>query len=340
MKNINTEIIKVNSKNPENKIIRKAAYLIRKGDIVAFPTETVYGLGANAFDARAVKKIFHAKGRPSDNPLIVHISDMRMANDLVEEIPKRAIPLMEKFWPGPLTLVMKKKKNVPDAVTAGGNTVGIRMPNHKIALALIAQSRTPLAAPSANTSTRPSATEAKHVREDMEGKIPLILDGGRTQIGVESTVLDLSGHIPALLRKGKITKKDIEKIIGPVADRTQKTRGRVKSPGQKYMHYAPKAELVLVRGGVRSMRNAVREFRKKDPYVVTFSERKNMYPFAKKVFVLGKGKDEISAAKKFFSVVRRCDASGADVILVEAPSRRGVGDALYDRISRGAKRIV
>ncbi len=335
-----TEVLKVNRKNPEKGKIERAANLIQRGELVAFPTETVYGLGANAFDARAVKKIFKAKGRPADNPLIVHISDMDMLDALVERIPEKAIPLMEKFWPGPLTLVMKKKRNVPDAVTAGGNTIGVRMPKNRIARALIKKSGTPIAAPSANASTRPSPTEANHVYEDLSGRIPLILDGGKTDVGIESTVLDLTSRTPAILRKGKIARSDVKKVIGAVVDHTQKKRGKVKSPGQKYRHYAPKAKLVFAREGISAVRRFISKNKEKKVFVITHLERKNSHRGAYRTLPWGKKSNVSAAARKFFSLLRRCDQEGADVILIENPPRKGIGDALYDRISRGGKRIV
>ncbi len=335
-----TEIIKIHTKKPEKSTIRKAASLIKRGKIVAFPTETVYGLGANALDAGAVKRIFNAKGRPADNPLIVHISDETMLHLIAKEIPSRALSLMKKFWPGPLTIVLKKKNSVPSAVTAGGDTIAVRMPDHPVAYALIKEAGVPIAAPSANASTRPSPTTAAHVIEDMNGKIPLILDGGKTHIGIESTVLDLTTRTPALLRKGKITLSEIEKTIGPVLLHTEKTRGRIKSPGQKYRHYAPKAELLVVSGGVRAIRRVVREHSPARIFVITFFEKKEKYAKAFRTFALGKKNDTDTAAKNFFSFLRRCDKEGADIIIVEEPPKKGVGDALIDRISRAASRKI
>jgi L-threonylcarbamoyladenylate synthase len=335
-----TRIIRVDSKKPRKRIIYNAVKTIKNGELVAFPTETVYGLGANAFDARAVRKIFKAKGRPADNPLIVHVSDERMLKLVVEEIPVKAVPLMKKFWPGPLTIVFRKKKQIPNVVTAGGNTVAVRVPSHPVALALIKKAGVPIAAPSANMSTRPSPTEARHVYEDFNGKIPLILDGGKTDIGVESTVLDLTTKVPILLRKGKITKRDIEKVIGVIKIYTKKTKGVVKSPGQKYKHYAPKASLILVRGGVKIVKKIISKYNKKNIFIITFSENKNKYPGVRETYILGKKWNTVVAAKKFFSLLRECDKNGADIIIVEAIIEKGVGEALMDRISRAASMIV
>lgn len=335
-----TEIIKIHTKKPEKSTIRKAASLIKRGKIVAFPTETVYGLGANALDARAVKRIFNAKGRPADNPLIVHISDGTMLHLIAKEIPSHAFLLMEKFWPGPLTIVLKKKNSIPSVVTAGGDTIAVRMPDHPVAYALIKEAGVPIAAPSANASTRPSPTTAAHVIEDMNGKTPLILDGGKTHIGIESTVLDLTTRTPALLRKGKITLSEIEKIIGSVVPHTEKKNGRIKSPGQKYRHYAPKAKLILVSGGVRAVRRVMREYTASRIFVITFFEKKERYSEAFRTFVFGRKNDTDIAGKNFFSLLRRCDRGGADIIIVEEPPKNGVGDALIDRISRAASRKI
>lgn len=335
-----TEVIKINSKKIERKVVEKAALFIKKGELVAFPTETVYGLGANAFNARAVRKIFKAKKRPADNPLIVHIGDKETLRKIAREIPEKAVPLMKKFWPGPLTLVFKKTKKIPYVVTGGGETVAVRMPSHPIALELIRKSMCPIAAPSANTSTRPSSTRASHVRDDFDGVIPLILDGGKTNIGVESTVLDLSSLHPTLLRKGEISRTDLEKVIGKIYVHTNKKNGIVKSPGQKYRHYAPKAFLILAQHGEKSVNRALRVYKNKKVFVITFSERKKSYPSAEETHVWGAKGDVVSAAKKFFEIVRECDKKGADVIIVEKILEKGVGEALMDRISRSASKII
>lgn len=332
-----TKVVRIDSKKIKQKAIEKAASLIQKGELVAFPTETVYGLGANAFNARAVKKIFKTKGRPADNPLIVHICDKDMLATVVKEIPEKAFSLIKKFWPGPLTIILKKKNRIPNVVTAGGNTVAVRMPNHPVALALIQKSGVPIAAPSANISTRPSPTLAKHVYEDFKEKIPLILDGGHTNIGIESTVVDLTENPPILLRKGKITKREVENVIGPVLLSIEKRKGKkVRSPGQKYRHYAPKAKLLLVSGGSAAVKKNIARYQKEKVCVITFAEKKELYKEAYKTFVFGKRNDPISAAKVFFSLLRVCDRKNADVIIVEPPSKKGVGDALRDRISRAA----
>ena len=259
-----TRIIRIaesgGQKNADKKI-SYAAQIIRRGGIVAFPTETVYGLGANALDTKAVRKIFRAKGRPSDDPLIVHIADEHQLYELASYVPLQAKILMDKFWPGPLTIVLRKSKKVPRITTGGLDTVAIRMPSHSVALELLCAAGVPIAAPSANLFGRPSPTSAQHVLEDLNGKINAVLDGGRTRIGVESTVLDLSGKTPELLRPGKITIGQLQKIIGKIKVhplvRSQPRKGGKKaaarSPGLSYRHYAPAAEVILVEGPKNSL---------------------------------------------------------------------------------------
>ncbi|MEK6958364.1 MAG: L-threonylcarbamoyladenylate synthase, partial [archaeon] len=253
---MNTKILKIDSRKPEAKKILEAARIIRKGGLVAFPTETVYGLGANAFNTEAVRKIFRAKGRPFDDPLIVHVCSEKQVYELAEEVAFEAKVLMDKFWPGPLTIVMRKSKKVPAITTANLGTVAIRMPKNRIACALIRKAGVPIAAPSANTFSRPSPTTAGHVLADLKGKIPLILDGGTTRIGIESTVIDLSGKKPVLLRPGAVTLEQLQKTIGKVQvhGAVKSTPGKNKkkifalAPGMKYRHYAPKAKVILVFG--------------------------------------------------------------------------------------------
>ncbi len=236
--------------NPES--IRQAAIILKEKGLVAFPTETVYGLGGDALDQHAAAKIYAAKGRPSDNPLIVHIADTDAVYKLAKEVPDKAKLLMEAFWPGPLTIILPKKEIVPDGTTGGLNTVAIRMPSHPVALSLIRESGLYIAAPSANTSGRPSPTLADHVMEDMKGRIEMILDGGAVGIGIESTIVDLTGDIPVILRPGFITKSMLEEIVGEVtidpALIEPDPNLRPKAPGMKYTHYAPKGELTIVEG--------------------------------------------------------------------------------------------
>ncbi|NMA48987.1 MAG: threonylcarbamoyl-AMP synthase, partial [Tissierellia bacterium] len=258
-----TKIRKLDPNNIDKKILNEAVQIVRAGGTVVFPTETVYGLGANGLNEEAVMKIFKAKGRPADNPLILHIYSIGHVEALVKNIPETAEKCMEAFWPGPLTILFKKSSKVPKIITAGLDTVAIRMPKNNIALELIKEANIPIAAPSANVSGRPSPTSAKHVIDDLDGKVDMIIDGGDTGIGIESTVLDLSGDIPVILRPGAVTIEDLKKIIPNVkfdpstsfdAGTSQEDENIFpKSPGQKYRHYAPKAEMILFTGDIENI---------------------------------------------------------------------------------------
>src|SRR5512137_2047426 len=243
-----TFVVKVSPKAPQKKLILTAAEVLRRGGLVAFPTETVYGLGADALNADAVKQIFVAKGRPLDNPIIVHIASVADLKALTSHVPERASLLIDRFWPGPLTLILQKSPDVPDDVTGGLGTVAVRMPQNKIALALIKALGHPIAAPSANLSGRPSGTTAEHVLQDFAGKIDMILDGGPVTVGVESTVLDLSRKPPAILRPGAITQEDLEPLLGRVV-MGRGAESKKRSPGTRYRHYSPKARVTLVELG-------------------------------------------------------------------------------------------
>ncbi len=248
-----TEILTVDELKPQPELIRHAADIIKRGGLVAFPTETVYGLGGNALDPSAAEKIYAAKGRPSDNPLIVHISDTDELPALVSDIPEAARLLMDRYWPGPMTLILPKSDLVPAQTTGGLDTVAVRMPSHPVAAALIRASGVPIAAPSANRSGRPSPTQASHVRDDLGGRIDLILDGGHVGIGVESTIIDVTGPVPVLLRPGFISLKMLEELLGTVSVDTASIGpmdpdAHPKAPGMKYRHYAPLADMTLIRG--------------------------------------------------------------------------------------------
>ena len=257
-----TKVVKIDSANIDDAAMKEACDLIRAGELVAFPTETVYGLGANALDEEAAKKIYAAKGRPTDNPLIAHIADFSDLKPLVAEIPEAAGKLMEAFWPGPMTLILPKADCIPDAVSAGLDTVGIRLPANADARRLIRAAGCPIAAPSANRSGRPSPTTALHVLEDMDGRIPLILDGGVCQVGVESSVIDATGEVPVILRPGGITPEMVERVLGHVrVDEHVMSPLRegdvARSPGMKYKHYAPKAKTVIFSGAPEHVVSAI-----------------------------------------------------------------------------------
>lgn len=309
--------------------LAEAAKLLRAGEVVAFPTETVYGLGANALDETALQKIYEAKGRPSDNPLIVHIASREQLAQLVSAIPERAEKLMQAFWPGPLTLVFPKSNMVPNIITASGETVAIRWPSHPVALDLIRLSGVPIAAPSANLSGKPSPTRAEHVLEDMDGRIPLILDGGQTDIGLESTVLDVSGEIAVLLRPGKITKEELEEILGEEVFTFKQTEGVARSPGMKYRHYAPNATVVLF-----SDLSEVTLANEQHTALLSLDTLPSQSVKVQKDFA----GDRQRFARELFSTLRELDEQGMERIYIERVELSGLGQAIMDRLNRAAER--
>ncbi len=334
-------IVKLDSKNPDISIIQKAGEIIRKGGLVAFPTETVYGLGANALDRKAVRKIFEVKGRHFDNPLIVHISDLEDLSKLAKDIPSEAIVLVKKFWPGPLTLILKKTKVVPNATTANLDTVAIRMPKDKIALELIRASGVPIAAPSANLSGRPSPTTAQHVLEDFDDKIDLILDGGPTKIGLESTVLDLTTTSPLILRPGGLSLEKIRSVLKNVELHPsllgEKFAGEVRSPGMKYRHYAPRARLILVRRGMDRMIEKFKGEGKRVGILIT-SENKGKFKDADVTLVVGSKNNLEQIARNLFRVLRQFDLLNVDVILSETFPKKGLGLAIMNRLKKASSK--
>lgn len=321
-----------------DKRLRVAARFIQEGKLVAFPTETVYGLGADALNESAVRRIFKAKGRPADNPLIVHIASIEWLFELARKVPEKAIRLAEKFWPGPLTLVLPRNPRVPDVATSGLDTVAVRMPAHPIALALIRLSERPIAAPSANISGRPSPTDAEHVVEDFYGRIECVVDGGPTPIGVESTVLDLTGSKPVLLRPGGLTLEEIEKVVGEVGIHPAvkgKEVGLARAPGMKYRHYSPSAQVIVVEGEKEAVRRKidelVREFRERGMRVgvmATESHRADAF------FYLGH--NDIEVARNVFRALRELDKAGVDVIIAEGIEEKGLGLAVMNRLRKAA----
>lgn len=305
-----------------------AAEFLRDGELVAFPTETVYGLGADALQVRAVEKIFEAKGRPSDNPLIVHVAEPAQAARLSVDIPSVARRMMDAFWPGPLTVILPKADAVPEIVTAGLSTVGVRCPKHPVAQPFLAACDTPVAAPSANRSGRPSPTTWEAVREDLDGRIACILQGGRTNAGVESTVVDCTSTPPTVLRPGAISVEVLREVVGPVrteADEEEQTT--VRSPGTRHRHYAPRATVVLVEGPSEATPGA------KAAYIGL--ER----PETAESFGLVQTVDSLEAyARELFHFFRECDGQGLAVIHAQVVSEEGLGRALNDRLRRAAAR--
>ena len=347
-KKVKTEVLRINSKKPDDGIIERASSLIRSGEIVAFPTETVYGLGANALDPLAISKIYQIKGRPSDNPLIVHIGDLNMLSGLVSTIPPREMRMIKKFWPGPITLIFKKSKSVPKITTGGLGTVAVRMPRNKIALALIKRSGLPIAAPSANLSGKPSPTNASHVKEDLNGKVKLILDGGRTEIGIESTVIDMTPRIPVILRPGGISKERIEDEIGEVRFHDtllgirSKSKKINKSPGMKYRHYSPNARVVIVEGSKTRAEEKIIELTKKlkndGKRVSIMTTNRSLKPNANIVQFLGNNLDTI--ARNLFANLRKADNDHIDVIVVQGINYNNTGFAIMNRLKKAAVQII
>jgi len=316
----------------DKKVIRQAAEIIKRGGIVAFPTETVYGLGADAFNPFAVARIFEVKGRPYFDPLIVHVANHTDLDRLVIEIPSDAKKLMERFWPGPLTVVLLKKENVPDIVTAGLQTVAIRMPKHSMTLSLIELAGSPIVGPSANPFGYLSPTTAKHVQDQLGDKIDFILDGGPCEVGVESTILSFFEKRPLLLRPGGVPLEEIESIIGKVEVRPIEEE-KPLAPGMLPRHYAPRTPIVLD----WSKKN-LDSYRDKKIGLLVFQEPKNFLKFHQ-IEVLSKKGDFREAAANLFSAIRRLDALNLDLILAEAVPEVGLGRAIMDRLRRASNVI-
>jgi L-threonylcarbamoyladenylate synthase len=339
------EVINEDSQNTQE-IYECAAAILRNGGLVAFPTETVYGLGADALNPEAAAKIYRAKGRPSDNPLIVHIADVSALYDLCENVPEKALTLAKAFWPGPLTMVLNKKDKVPYATTGGLDTVAIRMPEHRVARELIKNSGVYIAAPSANISGRPSPTRAEHVRADLDGRIDMIIDGGSVKVGIESTIIDLTGQIPSILRPGYITKEMLEKVIGAVEiDRAValdiKTDAPPKAPGMKYRHYAPKGDMVIVEGEKEMVIEKINELTSMNMEkglktgVLATDLTKALYK-ADVVLSVGSRQDEITISENLFDVLRRFDDEGVQFIASESFSKKNLGYAIMNRLVKAA----
>ncbi|MBS7635823.1 threonylcarbamoyl-AMP synthase [Candidatus Bathyarchaeota archaeon] len=342
-----TLVFKVSPKNPDVKIIREAADIIRKGGLVAFPTETVYGLGADALNAEAVLALFKAKRRPLDNPPIVHVGRFEDVYKLVREIPAKADILMKTFWPGPLTLVFKRSSIVPNVTVAGLDTIAVRMPKHNVALALIRESGCPIAAPSANLAGRPSPTAAEHVLEDLDGRIDAVLDAGPTRIGVESTVLDMTVHPPQILRPGGTPLEALEGIVGkvelhPVAVAEKRLPvERARSPGMKHRHYAPKAKLIVVEGElsavVKKITELVKRYREQNMKVgvLATDETANLYG-ADVVKSLGSRSHLDVVARNLFRLLREFDVEGVNIIIAEGVPTQGLGLAIMNRLRKAS----
>lgn len=343
---MNTQIINIDKNKIDEDKLQLAAKILRNGGLVAFPTETVYGLGANALDENAVKGIFTAKGRPSDNPLIVHIADKDYLSSLVADISEDAKKVIEKFWPGPLTIVLKKSARVPNIITAGLDTVAVRMPAHPVALELIRMSGVPVAAPSANISGKPSPTIAKHVIEDLDGRVDVIVDAGNAAVGLESTVLDMSVNPPMILRPGGITLQQLQKVLGDVsidpavAGETGK-RSVPKSPGMKYVHYSPDADLIIVQGMLQAVVEKIgqlaKEYMGKNIRVgIMATDQTKMEYSADCVISVGDRYNPETIAANLFETLRKFDENRVELILAEAIDNKDIGVAIMNRMKKAA----
>ncbi|MGE5529309.1 MAG: L-threonylcarbamoyladenylate synthase [Patescibacteria group bacterium] len=337
-----TEILEVTGDGFERAVAR-AGLVLRRGGLVAFPTETVYGLGANGLDADAVQRIFIAKGRPADNPLILHVESPAAAAAYVEDMPPAAERLAALFWPGPLTLVLPRSPRVPEIVSAGLPSLAVRVPAHPMALALIRAAGVPVAAPSANSSSRPSPTTAAHVLADLGGRIDLILDGGPTEVGLESTVLDLTGPSPRLLRPGGITVEALAAALGEDGLELGGGDGeRPASPGMKYRHYAPRSPLTLVDGEPAAIRAliasemALAGRQGRTLAALVYSESVPALHGLGLVLDLGPRDDPATACRRLFTLLRECDGAGVDGILAEAGDAKGLGLAVHNRLLKAA----
>ena len=320
--------------------VSQAADLLRENEVVAFPTETVYGLGGNAENDEAVSKIFEAKGRPSDNPLIIHIGKLEQIEAFVQDIPQKASKLMEAFWPGPLTIIFNKKEGaLSDKATAGLSTVAVRMPDHPVALAILQESGLPIAAPSANRSGRPSPTSAQHVWEDLNGRISGIVDGGATGIGVESTVIDCTEDIPVILRPGGVTKEQLQDVVGEIEvdPALLKPKEAPKSPGMKYKHYAPDAPLYLVKNDREEIQKMINEKRREGLSVGVLTTEENQgYYDADFVYACGRRAELETVATHLYEALRSFNNTNVDIILSETFPSAGVGDAIMNRLLKAA----
>lgn len=345
MKVMKTQIEKIDKNRIDEQILAEAGEILKRGGLVAFPTETVYGLGANALDEKAAMKTYAAKGRPSDNPLIVHIADVEALKEIVEEIPEKAKRVIEKFWPGPLTLIFNKKEIVPLGTTGGLNTVAVRMPMDEIARGLIRAGGGYVSAPSANTSGRPSPSTAQHVMDDMDGKIEMIIDGGSVEIGVESTILDVTVDPPMILRPGAVTKEMLEKIIGKVdvdsALLSDTSDEAPKAPGMKYRHYAPKAQMIIVSGEPKEIVKAIKQIAYEQERlgykvgIIATNETRSLYTKGV-VKSIGSRSNENSIAKNLYKVLREFDEEDVSYIYCEAFDEEGIGSAVMNRLDKAA----
>lgn len=352
--NYNTEIVKIDSRLIKPNLIKqlkntqaliKGGQFLRQGEVVAFPTETVYGLGADATDSKAVNRIFEAKGRPQDNPLIVHVSKIKQVQEIISGGMTATVrKLIKAFWPGPLTLIFPVSDRIPRITTAGLDTVAVRMPQHPVALALIECARVPLAAPSANSSGYPSPTLAQHVYHDLKGKIPLIIDGGQCQIGLESTVIDVRDIKPVILRPGGVTREELEVVLGSVIENriAVDKRETPSAPGMKYRHYSPVTPLQLIeRNDPGKIEQIVKKTGKKIALVVTDETAGGLKDIRRDTIIkMGSRKNPEEIAQQIFSILRKLDQEDYDLILVEKLEPQGLAEAIMNRLHKAATNSI
>jgi L-threonylcarbamoyladenylate synthase len=342
---LKTKIIRIDPDHIDEQAIGEAGEIIKRGGLVAFPTETVYGLGGDALNPEASKKIYASKGRPSDNPLIVHIADLEHLFPIAEEVPEKAKLLASKWWPGPLTMIFRKTELVPYETSGGLDTVAVRFPNHPVALALIRASGGYIAAPSANTSGRPSPTTARHVAEDLDGRIDMILDGGEVRIGLESTIVDFTEEVPVILRPGYINQEMLKEILGEVRMdpglQSENEHVRPKAPGMRYRHYAPKAELTIVEGKRDDVVRKINELtaraisENKKVGVIAAEETASLYPRGD-IRNIGSRAADKEIARNLYSVLRDFDEDQVDVIFSESFETPRMGQAIMNRLLKAA----
>ncbi len=326
----------VNNQKLSKQDLDTCSKLLKKGELVAFPTETVYGLGANALDPFAISKIFVVKNRPMDNPLILHVDSIEMAKKYVTDFPPIALKLATIFWPGPLTLVLNKNELVPDEATANLLTVAIRIPSHPVAISLISACGFPLAAPSANLSGKPSTTEVKHVQDDLEGLVPAIIDGGKSTFGIESTVLDLTSKIPTILRPGSTSIRQLEMVLPKVIFKDKSTSKEIaKSPGMKYTHYSPKASVIIVKGSPQNVCKKINEISDEQTGILCIKEHAHLYKKGQ-VIVLGSKKEPNQLASNLFESLRMFDKLKVTKILAEYPEYGELKEAVVNRLEKAS----
>lgn len=343
--NMNTKIYKMDAEASDEVMLAEAGEIIRKGGLVAFPTETVYGLGGDAMNPSASQKIYAAKGRPSDNPLIVHIWDYSQLEEIAATLPPEAKKLADAFWPGPMTLIVPKNDRIPYETTGGLDTVAVRMPSHPVARDFIRLSGRMIAAPSANTSGRPSPTTADHVWQDLNGKIEAIIDGGVVDIGLESTIVDLSDEVPTILRPGYITKAMLEEVVDEVridpGILSENEKIRPKAPGMRYKHYAPKGDLTIINGSADAVVSYINEATAKAESegkrvgIIATEETCKLYTGGE-VLTIGSREDEDAIAHNLYGILRSFDALGVEIIYSESFSTPRIGQAIMNRLFKAA----